>query len=61
MEPSLRPAASSFRAPRRAVGIGLVIVGVLALLWLAGLWFEGNLAWPVVLGRHRLRGPLGAR
>ena len=35
--------------PGRAVGIGLVIVGVLALLWLAGLWFEGNLAFPVVL------------
>ena len=36
-------------SPRRAVGIGLVIVGVLALLWLAGFWFEGNFAWPVVL------------
>ena len=36
--------------PRRAVGIGLVIVGILALLWLGGLWFQGNLAWPVVLG-----------
>jgi signal transduction histidine kinase len=36
--------------PRRAVGIGLVIVGLLALLWLAGLWFQGSLAWPVVLG-----------
>ncbi len=35
--------------PRRAVGIGLVIVGLLALLWLAGLWFAGNLALPVVL------------
>ena len=36
--------------PRRAVAIGLVIIGILALLWLAGLWFQGNLAWPVVLG-----------
>ena len=33
----------------RALGIGLVIVGVLALLWIAGLWFEGNFVWPVVL------------
>ena len=33
----------------RAIGIGLVIVGVLALLWIAGLWFEGNFVWPVVL------------
>ena len=44
-----RHAASSCRRPRRAVGIGLVIVGMLVLLWLAGLWFQGNLAWPVVL------------
>jgi signal transduction histidine kinase len=35
--------------PRRAVAIGLVVAGVLALLWLAGLWFEGNFVWPVVL------------
>lgn len=35
--------------PRRAFGIGLVLAGMLALLWLGGLWFEGNLAWPVVL------------
>ncbi len=35
--------------PRRAVGIGLVIVGILVLLWLAGLWFQGNLVWPIVL------------
>lgn len=34
----------------RAVGIGLVIAGILALLWILGLWFQGNLAWPVVLG-----------
>ena len=34
----------------RAIGIGLVIIGILALLWFAGLWFQGNLAWPVVLG-----------
>jgi len=33
----------------RALGIGLVIVGALALLWLAGLWFQGNFVWPVVL------------
>ena len=33
----------------RALGIGLVIVGVLALLWIAGLWFEGNFVWPIVL------------
>ncbi len=34
----------------RAIGIGLVVAGVLALLWVLGLWFQGNLAWPVVLG-----------
>jgi signal transduction histidine kinase len=37
-------------SPGRALGIGLVIAGVLAILWVAGLWFQGNLAWPVVLG-----------
>ena len=36
-------------SPRRAVGIGLVIVGLLVLLWLAGFWFAGNFAWPFVL------------
>jgi phage shock protein PspC (stress-responsive transcriptional regulator) len=36
-------------SPGRALGIGFVIVGVLALLWLAGLWFQGNFVWPVVL------------
>jgi signal transduction histidine kinase len=36
-------------SPGRALGIGLVIVGVLALLWVAGLWFEGNFVWPIVL------------
>jgi len=39
----------SFPEPRRLVGIGLVIIGLLALLWLGGLWFEGSIAWPVVL------------
>jgi signal transduction histidine kinase len=33
----------------RAIGIGLVIVGVLALLWVAGLWFDGNFVWPILL------------
>ena len=37
-------------SPGRAIGIGLVVVGVLALLWIAGLWFEGNFVWPIVLG-----------
>ena len=31
------------------MGIGLVIVGLLVLLWLAGFWFAGNFAWPFVL------------
>jgi phage shock protein PspC (stress-responsive transcriptional regulator) len=26
----------------RAIGIGLVIAGILALLWVAGLWFQGT-------------------
>jgi signal transduction histidine kinase len=36
-------------SPGRALGIGLVIAGVLVLLWIAGLWFEGNFVWPIVL------------
>jgi signal transduction histidine kinase len=36
--------------PRRAIAIGLVIGGLLALAWVAGLWFQGSLAWPAVLG-----------
>ena len=46
-EPAMRRIA--LPTPRRAIGIGFVIAGLLALLWLGGLWFEGHLAWPVVL------------
>jgi len=46
-QPAMRRIA--LPTPRRAFGIGFVIAGLLALLWLGGLWFEGNLAWPVVL------------
>ncbi len=46
-QPAMRRIA--LPTPRRAIGIGFVIAGLLALLWLGGLWFEGHLAWPVVL------------
>ena len=49
MERTRPPRRIQLPTPRRALGIGLVIAGVLALLWLAGLWFEGNFAWPIVL------------
>jgi signal transduction histidine kinase/phage shock protein PspC (stress-responsive transcriptional regulator) len=37
-------------APRQALGIGLVLAGTLGLLWILGLWFQGNLIWPLLLG-----------
>ena len=38
----------------------LVIGGVIALLWLLGFTFEGNLFWPIVLGAigRRHLGPI---
>ena len=35
---------------RQLTGALLVIGGVIALLWLLGFTFEGNLFWPIVLG-----------
>jgi signal transduction histidine kinase len=35
---------------RQLIGVLLVIGGVIALLWLLGFTFEGNLFWPIVLG-----------
>ena len=31
------------------VGVGLVAGGLVILLWISGLWFGGDLGWPVVL------------
>jgi signal transduction histidine kinase len=33
----------------QALGIGLVAAGLVVLLWISGLWFGGELGWPVVL------------
>jgi len=33
----------------QAVGIVLVVVGLVVLLWISGLWFGGELGWPVIL------------
>jgi signal transduction histidine kinase len=35
---------------RQLAGVLLVIGGVIALLWMVGFTFEGNLFWPIVLG-----------
>ncbi len=45
------------RPPRRirlptisqGLGIGFVVVGLLLMLWFSGLWFGGELGWPVIL------------
>lgn len=41
----------SFAAPTREqlLGTGLVLAGVLTLLWITGLWFGWELGWPVSL------------
>ena len=46
-----RPTRRSIRVPTRsqALGIGLVIVGLLVVLWITGFWFGGELGWPVIL------------
>lgn len=44
--PSARPWRPS---PRHALGTGLVLAGVLILLWLTGTWFGWQLGWPVSL------------
>jgi signal transduction histidine kinase len=43
--------ARTIRMPTRsqALGIGLVVVGLVVLLWISGLWFGGELGWPVIL------------
>ena len=43
--------ARRIRMPTRtqALGIGLVAAGLVVLLWISGLWFGGELGWPVVL------------
>lgn len=33
----------------QALGIGLVLIGLVVLLWISGYWFGGELGWPVVL------------
>jgi signal transduction histidine kinase len=45
------PPARRIRMPTRsqALGIGLVAAGLVVLLWISGLWFGGELGWPVVL------------
>lgn len=54
----LEEAATSSAAPVRrvrtptrsqALGIGLVLLGLIVLLWVSGYWFGGELGWPVVL------------
>jgi signal transduction histidine kinase/phage shock protein PspC (stress-responsive transcriptional regulator) len=39
------------RLPARSqlAGIGLVALGLLVFLWITGLWFGGEIGWPVVL------------
>ena len=43
--------ARRMRMPTRnqMLGLGLVAAGLLVLLWISGLWFGGDLGWPVVL------------
>ena len=43
--------ARRIRMPTRsqALGVGLVAAGLVVLLWISGLWFGGELGWPVVL------------
>ena len=43
------PSAPSRTSVRRAVAIGLVVLGVLLLLRSIGLWFGDGLVWPAVL------------
>jgi signal transduction histidine kinase len=47
----VEPPARRIRMPTRsqALGIGLVAAGLVVLLWISGLWFGGELGWPVVL------------
>ena len=47
------PAATRRHLPRPAgrllLGAGLLVTGVVIVLWLGGLWFGQNLTWPVML------------
>jgi signal transduction histidine kinase len=48
---SADPGRRRIRTPTRSqlVGVGLVAGGLIILLWISGLWFGGDLGWPVVL------------
>jgi len=48
---TLRAPVRSIRMPTRsqALGIGLIVVGLVVVLWITGFWFGGDLGWPVVL------------
>ena len=43
--------ARRVRKPTRSqvLGAGLLLVGLIVLLWISGLWFGGELGWPVIL------------
>ncbi len=45
------PHPRKVRTPTRSqmVGVGLVASGLVILLWISGLWFGGDLGWPVIL------------
>ena len=45
-----RPRSRPGPGGRQLTGALLVIGGVIAMLWLLGFTFEGNLFWPIVLG-----------
>ncbi len=48
---TVEPHPRKIRTPTRSqmVGVGLVAGGLVILLWVTGLWFGGDLGWPVVL------------
>ena len=52
-EPSatVEPGTRTIRTPTSSqlLGVGLVAGGLVILLWITGLWFGGDLGWPVVL------------
>jgi signal transduction histidine kinase len=49
-DPAAATAMRTRPGGRQLAGLLLVIGGVIALLWLLGFTFEGNLFWPIVLG-----------
>src|SRR3989304_4794022 len=46
-------------AARELLGGGLIVAGVLIILWFSGLWFGDGLAWPVTLAAIGFPGPWG--